>query len=419
MTRVLFIHGTMTRYGERYTRTFGIIERRLRDWRGRAEVAKFPWGDYWGAEQNPAFVSIPGADEREAPLLLGADAEGQEPASEAERWAMLYADPLAELRQLLSGQDGAEGAPQTPASRELRRAARRLAEAPPGEALAALLAVGGIEATFQPAAAQVVNLFQQGELRLRLQTLPEARRAAVRLALARATVAAALVAAHQGADYPEALLDAGLRGQIVAEVERALGGGVVLGGAPDLLSFLPATAATRLLLRPLRVTLTRALLLFLGDILVYQARGRKIRAAIAEHLGDGPTVLLAHSLGGIACAELLLTDRAARRKVPLLVTVGTQAGMLDEIGALAATKKRRADAFPLPAGFPPWLNICDRNDMLSFRVAPRFSGLVRDVELDSANPFPHAHNAYWRNDRVWEHILTALGDPAKIQLQLR
>lgn len=399
-------------------RTFGIIERRLRAWRGRTEVAKFPWGEYWGAELSPAFVSIPGA-ELEIPQVLGATAEEQAPFTEAERWALLYADPLGELRQLLGGQAGAEGAPQTPASLALRRATRRLAEAPPGEELAALLAAGGIDATFEPAAAQVAGLFQQGKLRLPLQALPEAWREAVRLALARATVAAALVAAHQDANYPEALLDAVLRERIVAEVDRALGGGVVLGGAADWLSLLPATAATRLVLRPLRVELTRALLQFLGDILVYQAKGRTIRGAIAEQLGDDPTVLLAHSLSGIACAELLLTDKAARRKVPLLVTVGSQVGMLDEIGALAATKKRRADAFRLPADFPPWLNICDRNDLLSFRAAPRFSGQVRDMELDSANPFPHAHNAYWRSDRAWEQILTAIAEPANIQLQLR
>lgn len=105
--------------------------------------------------------------------------------------------------------------------------------------------------------------------------------------------------------------------------------------------------------------------------------------------------------------------------MPLLITVGSQVGMLHEIGALATQRSASAEPSQLPADFPPWLNLCDRNDLLSFRAAPRFSGRVRDVELDSRNPFPHAHNAYWRNNSVWNHILTAIGQPDNIAYQLR
>ncbi|MEI7771667.1 MAG: hypothetical protein WCI67_16875, partial [Chloroflexales bacterium] len=71
MTRVLFIHGTMTRYDADYVRTFTAIRDRLQAWRGDAVVEAFPWGEYWGAERNPRFATIPGYDERADAGVLG------------------------------------------------------------------------------------------------------------------------------------------------------------------------------------------------------------------------------------------------------------------------------------------------------------------------------------------------------------
>jgi len=417
MTRVLFVHGTMTRYTEEYLRTFRLIERRLRGWRGRTVVEKFPWGEFWGAELNPRFLAIPGADERAADVLGGGSED--DALSEAARWALLYDDPTAELRLLLEPAAAGAYEPQTVTSQQLRRAARQIADTPPAPPLAALLAEADIAETFPAAAIKIAGLFQQGELQPLLRVIPDDQREAVRPALARAIVAAAMVAARTDSVYPEAFLDAGLRERVVAAVDESLIGGAVLGGTGELLAFLPATALTRLLLRPLRVDLTRALLQFLGDILVYQAKGARLRAELAAQLGPEPTVLLAHSLGGIACVELLLSDAAVRRAVPLLITVGSQAGMLHELGALATAPRPDGEPTPLPADFPPWLNICDRNDLLSFRAAPLFAGRVRDVELDGLTPFPDAHNAYWRSDAVWAQIISAVAAPGDVNVQLR
>jgi hypothetical protein len=52
--------------------------------------------------------------------------------------------------------------------------------------------------------------------------------------------------------------------------------------------------------------------------------------------------------------------------------------------------------------------------MLSYQAGLLFSGYLRDLELDSAQPFPHAHSAYWWNDTVWEHILAAVAEPSSI-----
>jgi hypothetical protein len=420
MAHVLFIHGTMTRYDEDYLRTFAKISRRLHAWRGKTVVRKFPWGEYWGAELKPRFVAIPGMDERADEALVLADDSGQrEPATlpAATLWALLYDEPLAELQLLLDAPVSARAAAQSDAGLALRRAAHQLAAQPAEPGLAQVLSEAELLDTFGPAASEVAGLFQQGALRPALQALPDARKQAVRAALARASVAIAMVAAQRGGSYPEAFLDAQLRDRAVQAVDEALGGGAVL--APSWASFLPATAATRLLLRPRRVALTQALLQFMGDILVYQAKGQRIRAAIEEQLSAEPTVLLAHSLGGIACVELLLSSASARQRVPLLITVGSQAGMLHEIGALSTLPVAAREGSKLPADFPPWLNIYDHNDLLSFRAAPLFSGCVRDLELDSVQPFPHAHSAYWRNDQVWEHILSAIAKPENIQFQLR
>ncbi len=62
-----------------------------------------------------------------------------------------------------------------------------------------------------------------------------------------------------------------------------------------------------------------------GDILLYQGRGQKIRGLIESYITEAepPVVLLAHSLGGVACVDLLAEKQLS--KVKLLVTVGSQA----------------------------------------------------------------------------------------------
>lgn len=104
---------------------------------------------------------------------------------------------------------------------------------------------------------------------------------------------------------------------------------------------------------------------------------------------------------------------AAARRTPLehvalLVTVGSQAPFLHECGALAALDP----GSPLPPGFPRWLNVYDRQDLLAFRAEPVFVGDVRvtDREVSSRQPFPLSHSAYWKNDAVYQAMAEAL-DP--------
>jgi hypothetical protein len=104
-------------------------------------------------------------------------------------------------------------------------------------------------------------------------------------------------------------------------------------------------------------------------------------------------------LGGIACVDLLVTEYLPCVKG--LITVGSQAPLLYEIGALSSLERSEA----LPEHFPEWLNVWDRCDFLSYLASPVFhSPKVRDHQVDSGQPFPHPHSAYWGNPDTWQAI---------------
>ncbi|NEQ82339.1 MAG: hypothetical protein F6K26_19415, partial [Moorea sp. SIO2I5] len=113
-------------------------------------------------------------------------------------------------------------------------------------------------------------------------------------------------------------------------------------------------------------------------------------------------VILAHSLGGIACVDLLVTQPMAQ--VTLLITVGSQAPFLYEINALYSLEFGQ----PLPDFFPEWLNIYDLRDFLSYIGANLFPNKVQDILVDSKQPFPQAHSAYWTNPATWKAIIPRL-----------
>jgi hypothetical protein len=138
---------------------------------------------------------------------------------------------------------------------------------------------------------------------------------------------------------------------------------------------------------------------FAGDILLYQARGTEIRNFIRQQIAEaaGPRVVLAHSLGGIACVDVLVAEQ---NDVQLLVTVGSQAPFLYEINALQSL----AYGKPLPSHFARWLNIYDLRDFLSYKGGKIFPGRVTDVAVDNRQPFPASHSAYWENAHVWSAI---------------
>jgi hypothetical protein len=153
---------------------------------------------------------------------------------------------------------------------------------------------------------------------------------------------------------------------------------------------------------------------FAGDILLYQCRGKQIRDVIKARIEEikGPIVLLGHSLGGIACVDLLLdpdrTDLLDR--VKLLVTVGSQAPFFYEIGALQSlsVNEQPGHVERAFARFPRWLNLHNRRDFLSYIGEGVFPNLVSDREIVSCIPFPQSHSAYFALDATYVAIHAAL-----------
>jgi hypothetical protein len=147
-----------------------------------------------------------------------------------------------------------------------------------------------------------------------------------------------------------------------------------------------------------------------GDILLYQTRGAGIRRFIKDGISAsaGPVILLAHSLGGVACVDLLILEKI--QQVKLLITLGSQAPFFYEINALHSMEFR--DVPPdrrLPAYFPHWLNFYDLRDFLSYVGQPVFGNdLVTDVCVDNRLPFPDSHGGYFSNVSVWEMVLRCI-----------
>jgi hypothetical protein len=162
-------------------------------------------------------------------------------------------------------------------------------------------------------------------------------------------------------------------------------------------------------MRARRGRYTDAVVPFIGDVVVYQGNGQPIRNTIAQAVRNaGPearVVLLGHSLGGIACVDLLAST--AYPTVKLLVTVGSQAPLFYEMDGLQ--KLRFGE--PLPAHFPPWLNVFDHQDFLSYVGKAVFKDpqdRVTDVRVDNRQPFPDSHSGYWANPRTWDAIVPRL-----------
>ena len=264
---------------------------------------------------------------------------------------------------------------------------------------------GGIAVVFDSARQMVID---SAPYRDALQSAPETLDP-YRAAISRAIVATAIHQCNQEERFAAIATDAQLRDAIVVMLSNQLGpADMSIGGwmARQLFGLAQRMGAMNHVQRR-RGAITDAAYPGAGDVLLYQARGEAIRDfirdTVKQHaLGGDPIVLLAHSLGGIACVDLLVQEHLP--EVKLLVTVGSQAPFLYEIGALYSLQYGE----PLPPQFPSWLNIYDLRDFLSYIGAAVFPDRVQDVLVDSKQPFPQAHSAYWTNQATWKAILSRL-----------
>ncbi|QHG16004.1 alpha/beta hydrolase [Nostoc sp. ATCC 53789] len=389
MTTVIFVHGTGIRERE-YNETFQIIEQKIHAQRPDIKVSPCLWG-VLGAKFNDNRASVPLED---ATLALS---QGEEDA-EIVLWGQLYRDPLYELR-LLSLKPIESGNPWEEPGDVLQS---RVASLTPTSQLQAKLQEAGIAEVFEPAREAVIRSepYNQG-----LLTVSESDLSEYYAPIARAVVAQAMFISELQEKFPPILTDAQLRDEVVELLTLALGE-AELGLVGWLLKpfvELAQYGGTNYV-RGNRLELTDKISPMPGDILLYQTRGEKIRAFIQKQIAQAepPVVLIAHSLGGIACVDLLVQQQLSQ--VELLVTVGSQAPFLYEINALYSLEYGQL----LPEHFPQWLNIYDLRDFLSYVGNKIFPDRVQDVRVDSRQPFPRSHGAYWTNAKTWEAIISRL-----------
>ncbi|MBC1242147.1 alpha/beta hydrolase [Nostoc sp. 2RC] len=390
MTTVIFVHGTGIRERE-YYQTFEIIEQKIHTQRPDVKVAPCLWGEL-GAKFNAHGASIPLQDATLALFQKEEDAD-------IILWRQLYSDPLYELR-LLSLKPIESGNPFGEEPGDILQS--RVASFTPVSQLQAKLQEAGITEVFEQAREIVIR---SEPYERALLTVCESDLSEYYGAIARAIVAQAMFLSEQQQKFPPILIDAQLRDKVVELLTLALTE-AELGLGRWLLKPLVELALPMgtNYIKGNRFELTDKISPMPGDILLYQARGEKIRAFIQQQIeqAEPPVVLIAHSLGGIACVDLLVQQQLSQ--VELLVTVGSQAPFLYEINALYSLEYGQL----LPQYFPQWLNIYDLRDFLSYVGKKIFPDRVQDVVVDSRQPFPRSHGAYWTNAKTWEAIIPRL-----------
>ncbi|MET8740824.1 hypothetical protein [Streptomyces sp. NPDC004728] len=403
--RFIFVHGTGVRR-RRYDQWASLVTSGLTARFPDAELVPCYWGDAYGAKLSAGGASIPGFDGTRG--TSAASPLDQETAE----WLLLLMDPLCELRVLAESavEDDGLGMPGVRAAGEeiADRLAKLQGDTAPSE-LTPLLGSMGIEAGYREALTTVAGSAEFAGACETVHEAPAVRELA-------ATVARSVVAQALNAAGDEALCTGDERDRLVDLVGARLGGtGRFPGGrAAAVLGTLALRLTTQPALDHWRAPLTTGSVPALGDILRYQARGRPLRDHLESLItaSPKPTVVIGHSLGGIALVDLFALAAVDQRPLPgarLLVTVGSQAPFLHELGALSGLPPTAG----LPPGFPRWLNVFDRKDLLAYRAEPVFPGDSRviDHEVSSRQPFPLSHSAYWKLDAVYDRIAEEIEAP--------
>jgi hypothetical protein len=398
MGTIIFVHGTGVRE-DSYKKSLSRVGEKLLA--KRADLALIPcfWGEKFGSITGQKLRSIPDEGSSRSPDSLNED------DYDTGMWGLLYDDPLYELR-VLSLQPGqlARGAPnQLSPYQQIDGAVKKIKIE--GE-IKGLLGASGLDKVWSDAVQAV------GTSKEYISALSNAPVASddYRQAIARAFVAQAvlIVRDQQKLRDDESPIRAEDRDQLVDLLLEQLG---AKRGLLGLLAKQVIGRPATFFIRRRRAKYSELASPAIGDILLYQARGERIRDLIREKVKEAkpPVILLAHSLGGIASVDLLILESLP--EVKILVTAGSQSPLFYEIGALRSLESGK----PLPDHFPKhWLNIYDPRDFLSYLAQPVFPNhqdrKIADVQVNNREPFPQSHTSYWDNDEVWEAISKKLNE---------
>lgn len=393
MPSLVFVHGTGVRL-----QAFQATERRVREGLSQAfkgsggappELIPCLWGNSVGAHLRPdAGKSVPGYKDT-----------GGAQKHEPDLWDILGYDPLYEIRQLsLNDAVGAVDVDDYDNRvKALPGPAARLLLTQLEVSDAAFIRAAGLvrsDPAFEDAVAAA-----DGEPQL--NTL-----------IGRAVTAAIMFRASAGAP---ARLDPIRRDELAKTLAQELGGeglGLIAKVARSFVSLADFFGASDRLVEH-RGQITDALLPVFSDVVLYQGRGDAVRSfirgVIQQALDTPPVVVLAHSLGGIACVDLMAMDKELAEQVKALVTVGSQSPLLYEMHALHGIDPNKA----IPDHFPAWINVYDLRDFLSFVGRDVFQKRkdgsigIEDIEVNNRVSVMDAHSAYWNNPQLWQAVRNA------------
>jgi hypothetical protein len=396
MGSIIFIHGTGVRE-DSYKKSLSRVGEKF--FSKRADYTLIPcfWGGKFGANAGRKLRSVPDSDTSRSPDSL------KDEEFDVGTWGLLYDDPLFELRVLgLQAKPFGAAAPnQLAPSQQLEGAVKNVKIE--GE-LETLLHDCGLDAIWEEAVGVVVT---SKDYNAALTNAPAATNE-YREAIARAFVAQAvwIVRDRQKLSDEVSPIRALDRDRLIELLLTQMKGArSARGWLVKQVIGRPAT----FFIRRNRAKYSESAYQGVGDILLYQAHGKAIQQFIREKIKDAkpPVVLLAHSLGGIACVDLLIEE--ALPEVKLLITAGSQSPLFYEMGALRSL----AAGKPLPDHFPRhWLNIYDPSDFLGYVAKPVFpenpERTITDVSVNNREPFPQSHTTYFDNDQVWTAIANKL-----------
>jgi hypothetical protein len=374
--RIMFVHGTGVRNDA--TSVLNIIAPRLADYFNPCEVKACLWGTSVGSKLLAGGLSIP------------PDIPNSEDEERACLWEILTQDPLFELR--LISETGLQDSDFTPPNAESWL--NRWESMKISKALQGLLSASGLEDAFWDARNFVFN----SDLAAPVFAKATSSSVEPALMLARAVIArmCQLSVVQRGIALDRRLSEV-MVDQLLMDFdakERGIGDWFL-----GLFGGLAASSLTTFVEKR-RSTLYESAAPIPGDILFYLSRGESIRNFVIDEIHSfRPTVIVAHSLGGIASFESLLIDRPG--SVTHFITMGSQISLLYELDCLSQLRYGE----PIPDIFPHWLNLYDRRDLLSFICSSIFGRVrVQDVEIESGLHFPASHSAYWTNHVTWTSI---------------
>ena len=161
-----------------------------------------------------------------------------------------------------------------------------------------------------------------------------------------------------------------------------------------------------------RYGLTSAAAAFLQSIVRYFRDGKGVRELVGRQIAAANqserVVVAGHSLGGVIALDVL-SDPSFDGRVDLLVTAGSQAPLLVQLGAWPTVPPGK-DAPPAKP-FSPWFNVYNARDPLAFLAADVFASNATppsDMAIRKPKDLVGTHSDYFTSAALYEWIADRL-----------